>query len=351
MSRSIFVVAVLVLLLGLVSGCGVSGGDSDSDGTASPITAIATVPSANSPTYIPIVGEPPVDRTWISPGKVSIANFYPGGQAEYPITVHNGNGDLPTTDRVSVTTAVDEDSCIIVLDYPLKGDPALMKLSSKNKHDSLVLDSYDAKENSILVSGLIPSQEREIDVTYRHGTMFDISFRIPDYVADGYYRPVSVIPVPPNPQKLKDVGATISGSSWLIPTLPPTLPINKENKEKDAERLNELISLQIALQNFPSVMTIKESSGKEYSIKSEGCLDKPEFLYLCPELKDWVIIVDSTPVIAPRSSRDVLVTLDMPEGVSVPDKWEFWVSTRESVKAGFAVAEMASRWLISMRES
>ncbi|MCJ7805209.1 hypothetical protein MUP46_01015 [Patescibacteria group bacterium] len=35
--------------------------------------------------------EPPADRTWLSPGKVNISNYYPGARAEYNITVHNGN--------------------------------------------------------------------------------------------------------------------------------------------------------------------------------------------------------------------------------------------------------------------
>ena len=34
--------------------------------------------------------EPPADRTWLSPGKVLISNYYPGARAEYSITVHNG---------------------------------------------------------------------------------------------------------------------------------------------------------------------------------------------------------------------------------------------------------------------
>jgi hypothetical protein len=40
--------------------------------------------------------EPPpelYDKTWISPGKVEVGNFFPGARAEYPITIHNGNDE------------------------------------------------------------------------------------------------------------------------------------------------------------------------------------------------------------------------------------------------------------------
>jgi len=36
-------------------------------------------------------GTPPMDRTWISPAKVQIGNFYPGARAEWNLTIHNGN--------------------------------------------------------------------------------------------------------------------------------------------------------------------------------------------------------------------------------------------------------------------
>jgi len=40
--------------------------------------------------------EPPpelYDKTWISPGKVEVGNFYPGARAEWPLTIHNGNAE------------------------------------------------------------------------------------------------------------------------------------------------------------------------------------------------------------------------------------------------------------------
>jgi len=45
-------------------------------------------------------GEPPIDRTWISPGKVMVGNFYPGARAEWNLTIHNGK-DTPADFAVS----------------------------------------------------------------------------------------------------------------------------------------------------------------------------------------------------------------------------------------------------------
>ena len=46
-------------------------------------------PPANGETTI-LPGEPPLDRTWISPGKVQVGNFHPGARAEWNLLVHNG---------------------------------------------------------------------------------------------------------------------------------------------------------------------------------------------------------------------------------------------------------------------
>jgi len=40
--------------------------------------------------------EPPpelYEQTWISPGKVEVGNFHPGGGAKWPLTIHNGNAE------------------------------------------------------------------------------------------------------------------------------------------------------------------------------------------------------------------------------------------------------------------
>jgi len=136
-----------------------------------------------TPTAV-VDGEPPIDRTWISPGKVQIGNFYPGARAEWPITIHNGNDYTAT---------------------------------------------------------------------------FAVAYRYPDRVAEGH--------------------------AW------PT-----------------------------------------------------------PEVKDWVIIADATPVFAAYQTREILVVLNMPYGTKAPgSKWEFWISVQDKGQGGMVVTETCSRWQITMR--
>jgi len=49
-----------------------------------------TIKATPEPNAVVIGQQPPEDQTWISPGKVHIANFYPGARAEYSMTIHNG---------------------------------------------------------------------------------------------------------------------------------------------------------------------------------------------------------------------------------------------------------------------
>ena len=141
-------------------------------------------PASDTKSGVVLPGEPPADRTWISPGKVNIGNFYPGARAEYPITIHNG---------------------------------------------------ADTK------------------------TSFSVTYRYPDHVGEGYVKP----------------------------------PL---------------------------------------------------------EVQDWVIIADSTPVLMPKETRDILVVLEMPKDSKVfAPKWEFWISVIDTSQVGMVVTELCSRWLVAMR--
>lgn len=68
------------------------------------------------------------------------------------------------------------------------------------------------------------------------------------------------------------------------------------------------------------------------------------------EVQDWVIIADMTPILQPYETRDIMVTLSMPEDAIVfAEQWEFWVSVSDTTQTGMVTTAMASRWLISMR--
>lgn len=86
--------------------------------------------------------EPPADRTWISPGKVQIGNFYPGARAEWDITIHNGED---TTTEFSVSYRVPdyvaegyEKAPDEVQDWVIIADPTPI-LAPKETRDILIV--------------------------------------------------------------------------------------------------------------------------------------------------------------------------------------------------------------------
>ena len=81
---------------------------------------------------------------------------------------------------------------------------------------------------------------------------------------------------------------------------------------------------------------------KEPSYVAEGYSMPPE------DAKDWVIVADPSPVLAPFETKDILVSVVMPTGATAPSKWEFWIGVSES--AGSMVqTELCSRWQVTMR--
>lgn len=70
-----------------------------------------------------------------------------------------------------------------------------------------------------------------------------------------------------------------------------------------------------------------------------------------PEVQDWVIVTDASPVVAARSTKSILVAVVMPKNAKVPGgKWEFWISAKDMSQAGMVRVELCSRWLVNMRE-
>lgn len=65
--------------------------------------------------------------------------------------------------------------------------------------------------------------------------------------------------------------------------------------------------------------------------------------------EDWIIIADPTPILAPKETREILVTLAIPKDAGInSQKWEFWVSVIK-IGQGMVQTELCSRWLVNMR--
>ena len=68
------------------------------------------------------------------------------------------------------------------------------------------------------------------------------------------------------------------------------------------------------------------------------------------EYHGWITISDSNPVIGPKQSLDVMITVTLPSDISYPGKnVEVWVSVMEQGQEGMIRTELASRWLISTK--
>lgn len=74
------------------------------------------------------------------------------------------------------------------------------------------------------------------------------------------------------------------------------------------------------------------------------------YAYAPIEARDWVIIADPTPVLMPKETREILITVAMPNGAIAPNKWEFWISVKDTTQAGMVITELCSRWLVSHRQ-
>jgi len=67
--------------------------------------------------------------------------------------------------------------------------------------------------------------------------------------------------------------------------------------------------------------------------------------------QDWVIIADPAPILEGFETREVLIAIVMPEDAESPaPKWEFWIAVKDVTQTGMVQTELATRWLVSMRD-
>jgi hypothetical protein len=135
------------------------------------------VSACNEPT-------PPYDKTWISPGKVEIDNYYSGCQAEWNLTIHNGNVK-DYVDTKMVNTSAGKTEALIPLKARLHGDLNGIKITSSINED-LVAKSYITENQSLLISGFKPDITRQLTLTYPRYTEYSLYCRAPDNPIEGY---------------------------------------------------------------------------------------------------------------------------------------------------------------------
>lgn len=229
-----------------------SGGDN-------PLTVVAQ-PEV-SPTKVVKLNEyiPPVDQSWLSPGKVEIGNFHSGARAEWNITVHNGNEY--TTESKMVVTGENETEADIPVNQMVFGDGIGTRLISDNSKDGLELVEVCLDKKALRISGFNPDDKRTLTITYKYYALFNIGPKIPEKAMVGFVK----------------------------------API---------------------------------------------------------ETQDWIIITKPKIVMAPYETREIPISIEMPEDIkdgSFPPNWEFWISVIDASQKGVVNIELCSRWLIKMR--
>lgn len=159
-------------------------------------TPFSTLTPVSTPTPISGIEPPPIERNWISPAIVQVANFYPGATAEWAIQVHNGY--TVAVDKYLVTTDPNEYSAWIHLKKILKkGDVAnVIDILSTDKYDVatgevLTAISYNSVTNEIKIEGFKSDFARYLTIKYDHqsSTTYSVYYRNPDTVKAGYSAP------------------------------------------------------------------------------------------------------------------------------------------------------------------
>lgn len=66
------------------------------------------------------------------------------------------------------------------------------------------------------------------------------------------------------------------------------------------------------------------------------------------EAREWVTFSERNPRLQPQETRDITVSLAVPKGVTLPEKWELWISATGETRGMFNI-ELVSRIFVTSR--
>lgn len=154
---------------------------------------------------------------------------------------------------------------------------------------------------------------------------------------------------------------TVSPTTPITPTVAKTVPLNQEPAgDIEVRLMNQtwVSPAEVKIGNFypgaRAEWNIRIHNGNDAKTKffvsyMVSNTTREGYALAPPEAKDWIIIEDSTPVLAPKETREILVVLSIPKDTVVLDKqWEFWTVAGE-VSTWAVQTQMATRWCVSMR--
>ena len=65
-------------------------------------------------------------------------------------------------------------------------------------------------------------------------------------------------------------------------------------------------------------------------------------------MSDWVTVIGNDVEFKAYETKDIIISITIPENVVLEDKWEFWVSVIDDSQSGMVKTELCTRWLITM---
>jgi len=163
--------------------------------------------------------------------------------------------------------------------------------------------------------------------------------------------------------KGKLIGLLLIGILLLVgcsqADIPYTPPVDNTNGQPPIDRI-WISPAKVQIGNFyPGARAEWELSvhnGNDAAAQFAVDYREPDYTavgYVKPptEAESWVIIADSSPVLMPYETRDILIALDVPAtAVITADRWEFWISVKDVTQGGTIQTELCSRWLVVMQD-
>ncbi len=281
---------ILLAAVVILSGC------SSIAPISSPSSGILDTNTPTTP-VLPSGQKPPDTSNWISPAKVNLGNFHVGANAEYPITVHNGNSK-PSKFLVQLRVADYTSAGYAPAPLDVLQDWVLIADSTP------VLNALETRDIIVVIT--MPSKPDPLQTQF---------WQIMD---------TGVAQLTTLRQAIYEQVKTSAYNTLLV-------KYKGKSQNITQEMIDELMTPDILAKEIaknPEAVILTYLSGK-----TSVSLRKFQ-----SELAQDIVIVQ-------KLEQDKYKQ----EGDLSQGKWEFWITVGESQEGKMVQTEMASRWQVAMR--
>jgi len=87
---------------------------------------------------------------------------------------------------------------------------------------------------------------------------------------------------------------------------------------------------------FTVVYRYPDNVGEGYDYPPQDCAN-------------WVNVSETNPTLSPKETKEIIVTLNIPDGATFPSKMEFWISVKDNSQTELIRTELCIRWLVTSR--